>query len=232
MTVRSRVAAAGFALASLAPAAAHADEVPPEKAAEPSPAAPSVSEELARMREDAYTPTPRAPGSVALFDTRLAPRTLRVRAGPFSYRSAHDTRFSNGGFELRAGIGVGTNSRPFFMTGMHEMALRIFDPKSFAWTAYASGFASGVKLGPLEPEVQLGLGILTVDAFHGNYSAEILTPRVSCGGGLHLGRLRLDIQVHSEYLLRWFGPSYFVRGVTFGLQLDLPQPKGPDFAAK
>lgn len=170
--------------------------------------------------------------SVKLFDSRHVVQSFELDMGPIAYRRVGEDReaFHSGTGEILAGVAITTSWKPFYLTGMQAMHLRAFDAKSFAWTLLGSHLAAGVRLGPIEPEARIGLGLVTVDVFHGEYSAELLTPRVAAGVGIHLGQIRLDIETHSEYLWRWFGPDYLIRGVSVGLRLDVPRPKGPSFS--
>ena len=134
--------------------------------------------------------------------------------------------------EILAGVSITTRWAPFYLSGLQQTHFRVLDSKSFAWTLLASAIAGGLTLGPLEPEVRFELGLLTADVFHGDYSIEMLTPRVAMGIGLHVAKIRVDIQAHSEYLWRWFGPDYLIRGVSVGLRLDVPRNPGPVFSDK
>ncbi len=171
--------------------------------------------------------------SVKLFDGRRATQGLELDLGPVWYRKrGRDVRegFDRGTGEILVGSTTTTPWGPFFLTGLQQTHFRWLDSKSFAWTVLASYLGVGARIGPLEPEVRIGLGLLTIDAFHGQWSGELLTPRVTAGLGLHAGKIRVDIQAHSEYLWRWFGPDYLIRGVSLGLRLDFPRPKGPVFS--
>jgi len=131
-----------------------------------------------------------------------------------------------------AGIAVTTHWKPFFITGYQMTHFRVLDSKSFVWSVLSTGMGTGVRLGPLEPEARIGLGLIQLDAIHGEYNASLLSPRVAMGVGMHIGKIRLDIQAHTEYLWRWFGPDYLIRGVSLGLRFDVPRPKGPVFSDK
>jgi hypothetical protein len=173
-----------------------------------------------------------SPRSVKLFDSRHVVQSFELDVGKIWYRNVENGReaFHEGTGEILAGVAITATWKPFYLTGMQAMHLRAFDAKSFSWTLLGSHLAGGMRIGPLEPEVRIGLGLVTADVFHGEYSAQLLTPRVAAGAGIHVGQIRLDIQTHSEYLWRWFGPDYLIRGVSVGLRLDVPRPKGPVFS--
>ena len=137
----------------------------------------------------------------------------------------HDdfTGFRPGVFEARFGKSQQTARYPFFLAAYRWLDFRMFDDKSFALSAIHE-IGAGVALGPIEPEVRTGFQLFDVDVFHGGYSVSLLSPRVGAGVALNLVKFRLDISAYSEYLWRWFGPSYFVRGVVIGVSLDTPPP--------
>jgi hypothetical protein len=111
---------------------------------------------------------------------------------------------------------------PFYIAGASRTLLRIFDSKRFSWGIFHQDLAGGLRLGPLEPEVRIGASLLSIDVMNAEWSAQLFSPRVSAGVGLHLGKIKVDIKGHAEYLWRWFGPDYFVRGITLGVRIDAP----------
>lgn len=178
-----------------------------------------------------------ARGSIKLFDTYNTVRSYQLDIGPLWNRQVQDETFQQRltGFErgapLASEIGIGmaytTPSKPFFLVGRQRTILRILDDKSFSWSLFHQDLGGGLMIGPFEPEVQIGLSTLTVDIFHAEPSIQLFTPRVAAGVGIHMGRIRVDIKAHSEYLWRWFGPDYLIRGITIGLRFDVPRPKSP-----
>jgi hypothetical protein len=170
--------------------------------------------------------------SVKLFDQKRTLQGFDTQLGPLWYREAGRTTkdFERATGEILMGVSITTKWAPFFLTGYQQLHFRAFDSKSFAFSPLTTQMGAGLTLGPIEPEVRVGAALLTVDAFHGQYSVEALSPRVTAGVGLHIGKIRLDIATHSEYLWRWFGKDYFIRGVSLGLRLDIVRPKGPSFS--
>ena len=178
-----------------------------------------------------------ARGSIKLFDTYNTIRSYQLDVGPLFTRKVQDETPAEQrtGFEhqapLAGEIGIGmaysTPSKPFFLEGRQRTIFRIIDDKSFSWSIFHQDLGGGLMIGPFEPEAGIGLSILTVDIFHAQPSIQLFSPRVTAGLGLHLGRIRVDLKVHSEYLWRWFGPDYQVHGVTLGLRFDIPRPKSP-----
>ena len=47
--------------------------------------------------------------------------------------------------------------------------------------------------------------------------------------GLKVSTLRFDVGMYSEYLWRWFGRSYTMHGLTFGVRFDTKKPPEPSF---
>lgn len=180
-----------------------------------------------------------SPRSVKLFDSRKSTVSIQLDVGPIWARRVQDetpiTQRKNfeRGAPLASEIGAGTvyttpsQRGPFFLVGHVKTLFRVIDDKSFAGSIFHQELGGGLKLGPFEPEVRLRLSLLTADIFHAQPSFEMLTPGVAAGFGIHVGQIRVDVKAHTEYLWRWFGPDYSIRGITIGLRLDRPQPKSP-----
>lgn len=217
MRARHAVAALG-AVAALSAAA-------PAPAQLQGPRTPGVPGRPRETKEDIPEYTQEAPQSVKLFDTRRTVSAAELDIGPVWYRS-RDTNdnFERGTGEIAFGTITTTPWKPFYLAGSPQTLLRVLDSKSFAWSVLIHQIAVGMEIGPLRPEVRFGASLLTIDVFHGEWSAELLSPRVGLGLGFSVGKIRLDIQAHSEYLWRWFGPDYHIRGVTLGVRYDLPKP--------
>lgn len=177
--------------------------------------------------------------SVKLFDLSRSTTSLQLDVGPIWARRVQDEtpvtqrRNFERGAPLAGEIAVGTvyttpsKRGPFFLTGQMKTLLRVIDDKSFSWSIFHQELGGGLMLGPFEPEVRLRLSVLSADIVHAQPSVQLLSPGVSAGFGVHLGKIRLDIKAHSEYLWRWFGPDYLIRGVTIGFRLDQARPKTP-----
>jgi hypothetical protein len=177
--------------------------------------------------------------SIKLFDQFRSTTSIELSVGPIWARRVQDdtpitlrrnfTRGAPLASEIAFGSIYTTPSQrgPFYLTGHLKTLLRVIDDKSFSWSVFHQEFGGGLMLGPLEPEVRIRLSILSADIIHAEPSVQFFTPGVSAGVGIHMGKFRLDIKAHSEYLWRWFGPDYLIRGVTIGLRLDQPRPKSP-----
>jgi len=177
--------------------------------------------------------------SVKLFDQARSISSIQLDIGPIWARRVQDEtpitqrrNFERGAplaSEIAFGAVYTTPSvrGPFFLTGQLKTLLRVIDDKSFSWGIFHQELGGGLMLGPFEPEVRVRLTMLSADIIHAQPSIQVLSPGVSAGFGLHLGKIRLDIKAHSEYLWRWFGPDYLIRGVTIGFRLDQTRPKSP-----
>ncbi len=176
--------------------------------------------------------------SVKLFDQRRSILSYELTVGPIWARRVQDEtpitvrRNFERGAPLAGEIALGTvftspDKGRFFLAGHQKTLLRVIDDKSFSWALFHQELGGGVRLGPLEPEVRLRLSVMTADIIHAEPSIQLLTPGVSAGVGVHVGKIRLDIKAHSEYLWRWFGPDYLIRGVSIGFRLDQHRPKTP-----
>jgi hypothetical protein len=183
------------------------------------------------------TPPALSRRSVKLFDMRRSILSYGVDVGPIWFRQARDrtpdqaqTGFERGGGEIALGQVTTTPVRPFYIMGTQKTLFRVLSARSFSWSLFQQELGGGLILGPFEPEVRFGVSVLTADTIRGDLSAQFFSPRASVGMGLHLGRIRLDIKAHTEYLWRWFGPDYVLRGLTLGVRLDVP--RGDPFAPK
>lgn len=163
-----------------------------------------------------------------LFDLSTTTSSLQVDVGPIWYRpqNAHKEGFERGTGELAVSTVTTSLWKPFYFAGRQKLVFRAFDSKSYH-VSLSTDFATGVYYGPFELESSIGLNIVNVSAFHDQWSGDLLSPRVSAAAAVHVWRFRVDIQAHSEYLWRWFGNDYLVRGITLGLRLDLPRADPP-----
>ncbi len=183
---------------------------------------------------DANTPTnaqaiPTGEKTSRLFDIATSKNSLQLDLGPIWYRkqaASGPKGFERGTGEVAVGTVVTALWKPFYLAGHQKLVFRAFDSKSYH-ASFSTDFATGAYLGPFEVESRIGLNVLNVSAFRGDWSAELMSPRVSVAAAVHVWRFRVDIQAHSEYLWRWFGNDYLVRGVTLGLRLDLPRSDPP-----
>jgi hypothetical protein len=171
--------------------------------------------------------------SVKLFDSDNSQFSWQLDIGPLWNRRVQDTdpvidrtNFKHGA-PLAGEIGIGTlyttTQGPFYLVGHQKTLFRILDDKSFSWALFHQELGGGIRLGPLEPEARLRLGIMSADIIHAQFSAQLLSPGVAAGLGLRLGQFRVDVQGSVDYLWRWFGPDYVVRSLTLGLRFDQPK---------
>jgi hypothetical protein len=175
--------------------------------------------------------------SYKLFDTFSTVRSYHLTVGPIWTRQIQDEtpqqrltgfdRIAPLTGEISLGMTYATPYKPFYLLGGQRTILRVIDDKSFSWSIFHQDVGGGLQIGPLEPDVRVGVSVLTADIFHAEPSIQLLSPRVSAGIGIHVGRFKVDVRGHAEYLWRWFGPDYLVRGVTLGLSFDLPPPPNP-----
>ncbi len=196
---------------------------------------------------------PGAKNSVKLFDSRRSITSYVLEFGPIWHRKVQDespeesaTNFrrcvdANGspvvtgcrdpGTPWAGEVAIGTlyttPYKPFYLIGGIKTIFRVINDKSFSWSLFNQDLGGGMMIGPIEPEVRLSLSVLNLDIFHADPNVSLFSPRVMAGVGVHLGKIRVDIKAHTEYLWRWFGPDYLIRGVTIGLRLDLARPKTP-----
>jgi hypothetical protein len=161
-------------------------------------------------------------GSVAVFDYEHTYAATEAEGGPMWWRKA-DGDGKGQGWELSLGVVTETRIGPVFMAGIIRTQFRYFDSSSFALSPLQNMAMVGIRLGPIEPEVRVGMSLVTFDVFHGAYSFEMFSPRVEGGLGLRFGRFRMSAHGFSEYLWRWIGESYFEKGVAFELRLEAPK---------
>lgn len=161
-------------------------------------------------------------GSVAVFDYEHTFSATEAEGAPMWWRKAgSDTTGS--GWELSLGVVTETRIGHVFIAGTIRSQFRYFDSKSFALSPIQNMAMVGIRLGPIEPEARVGMSLVTFDVFHGAYSFEMFSPRVEGGVGLRFGRFRVSAHGFSEYLWRWWGDSYFEKGVAFEVRLEAPK---------
>lgn len=184
-------------------------------------------------------PTKQARNSVKLFDQYRSILSYQLDVGPIWSRRATETtpitdrRNFERGAPLASEIALGTTystdsfKGPFYLAASSRTSLRILDSKSFYWALFEEKLGGGIHVGPFDFEAKLRVHFLSIDIMQAQPSVQMLSPGVEAGVGLRLGRIRLDIKGHTEYLWRWFGPDYYIRGVTIGLRFDATRPKNP-----
>jgi len=147
--------------------------------------------------------------------------TLELHGGPLFWRRVGSERAqSDHGWVGSVGGSTLVRVRPFVMFQTNSLMLRVFDSASYA-VSFVQELSAGLVLGPLEPDVRAGFAVVTLDAFHGNWSAELFSPRVAAGAWLRVGRLGIGVHAFGEYLWRWFGDgSVLERGVLFSLSIE------------
>ncbi len=166
-------------------------------------------------------------GSVKIFDSKYSTYGFEAAAGPIWSHTVHEHDFDHHGLDVYLGRSIESAASPFFITGHTGFDFRALDAKSFALTLVDNGATAGVVLGPLDLHTRVMVAIFTVDIMHAEPSFEMLSPKVGAGVGIHLGKLRVDVDGTSEFLWRWFGPSYYVRSISFAVRFDMPPPKSP-----
>lgn len=162
-------------------------------------------------------------GSARLFDLSTATVGADLEAGPIWYRS-RGQGFQRGAVEIAAGQTITAPLKPFYLAGSQRTVFRALDSVTYLWTILQTGLASGAKVGWFEIEGQIGLGLLGISAAKGAWSVDILSPRVGASVGAHIGRFRLALGAHSEYVWRLLGPGYATRGLTIAFRFDTAQP--------
>ena len=161
-------------------------------------------------------------GSVAIFDMEHTYAATEVEGGPMSWRRSGKSDTGKG-WELSLGVVTESRVGQVFLAGTIRTQFRWFDSSSFALSPIQNMAMVGIRIGPLEPEARVGFSLATFDVFHSAYSFEMFSPRVEGGVGLRFGRFRASAHVFSEYLWRWWGDSYFEKGIAFELRLEAPK---------
>lgn len=195
-------------------------------------AAPLAGSDAARSsgHEPDSTEIPTSPRSVKLFDGKNSQGSYTLDIGPIWTRKVEENtpaqnreNFDRGTGELSLGMVTTSPVGAVFIAGAQRTILRVLDSKKFSWSILHEDLVGGLRLGPLEPEVRFGASLASIDVFNAEWSVQLLSPRVSAGVGIRLGKFRIDLKGHAEYLWRWFGPDYFVRGVTLGVHMAVPR---------
>jgi hypothetical protein len=164
--------------------------------------------------------------SVRLFDRDRSAYGAQVSGAVFSARNANE-REGKQGFEIAIGSTVATREGFAIIGGVaDQIVFRGFDSKSYGVSLLRHRIAASLKFGPFEPEASFGASLFHIDAFHGNWNFSMLSPRASAGLGIQLGPARVYADAYTEYLWRWFGDDYIVRGISFGVRLGF-KPASP-----
>jgi hypothetical protein len=163
-------------------------------------------------------------GSARLFDLSSATVGVDLEAGPIWYRS-RGQGLQMGAVEIAAGQTVTSPLKPFYLAGSQRTVFRALDSVTYLWTIFQTGLASGLKVEWFEIEGQIGIGLLGISAAKAEWSFDILSPRVGASVAAHIGRFRLALGVHSEYVWRLLGPGYATRGLTLAFRFDTAQPE-------
>jgi hypothetical protein len=164
--------------------------------------------------------------SVAIFDYDHTWGGTEIEGGPMWWRRV-GTNSTHEGWELSLGAVTETRIGQVFLAGAVRLDFRAFDSQSYAVTPLQNMALVGVRLGPFEPESRVGFSLITLDAFHSQWSFEMFSPRVEGGFALRFGRLRFGAHAFSEYLWRWWGDSYFEKGIAFEIRLEATKKKSP-----
>jgi hypothetical protein len=148
-----------------------------------------------------------------------------VAFGAFAWRRLGDPNPSwQKGLELAWGPTLAVDQGPFRFAGLVQIDVQEFALSSWAVGLSTNAFEVAAPLGPVEPQIRVGVALATVDDFDGNVSAELLSPRVGVGLGLRVFRtLRITVGAYAEYFWRWFGPSDLTRGVTLDVLFERPR---------
>jgi hypothetical protein len=159
-------------------------------------------------------------------DGRVLKAAKVYEMGGLIYRNEHQNTWSLGVFEVLLGQELRTHRYPFYLFSTQASSIRMYDDKSYG-LAFFQDVGGGVALGPIEPEVHVGAHIIEFDVFHTNWDFSLFSPRVSAEVGARFGRMRIEAAVYSQYLWRWYGDSYYIRGASIGLQVDQPKMRVP-----
>jgi hypothetical protein len=144
---------------------------------------------------------------------------LQLEAGPLWWRKRGTPGDATEGFEGSVGAGSLVRVYPFALAATTQVLLRGLDSSSYA-LSYVQTISAALVLGPLEPDLRASLSLATVDVIHGNWSAELLAPRIGAGAWLRFGPVSLGAHAYGEYLWRWLGNGDVIsHGVVFTLAL-------------
>jgi hypothetical protein len=190
------------------------------------PTIPALSNPMGDERSELPERRYMARGSVAIFDYEHTWGGTELEGGPMWWRKG-GTNDTGNGWELSFAAVTESRVGQLFLGGLVRTQFRYFDSKSFALSPLQNMAMAGLRLGPIEPETRVGFSLLTFDVFHGAYSFEMFSPRVEAGLGVKFWRLRLGIQGFSEMLWRWWGPSYWDKGIAFDLRFEAKKKKSP-----
>jgi hypothetical protein len=124
------------------------------------------------------------------------------------------------GTELAFGTSVTARHGIFILGGITQTDLRIFGDRGFAWSILTYSGRAGVLLGPVEAASRIGFSLATVGGDGNGFIGALLSPRAGFDVGVRLGPWRIEGGAYSELMWRFYGESYRVQGISFGLRFE------------
>ena len=149
-----------------------------------------------------------------------------MAASHLEFRRSDWNRRDNG-LELRGGAALTWRKGPFYVTSTEATALRIFDRRSYSLSILQNGGHAGLSLGPVDFGAGMALSLLNIDYLKHDLSFGMASPRSLVQMRVAVGPVRLGVPAHVEYLWRWFGRDYWVRGAGVTLDIESPSFRGP-----
>ena len=159
--------------------------------------------------------------SFKLFDLAAARADTALAAAYVQYRRT-DREQAGRGLELRGGPAFSWEAGPLYVTSTSATALRVFSRRSYSLSILQNGGHAGLLLGPIDVGTGFAISVFNIDYLEDDLSFGMFTPRSLASAGVRFGPVRIGAQAHVEYLWRWFGRDYFVRGVAVTLDIQNP----------
>lgn len=164
-----------------------------------------------------YTPWP-------LFDPYLSRQGLVLRTQLVRYWTLRSEERTTG-----VGLGLGQSSStergPLHITARVEWGVRFVPGEIVEAHLGRYSYGAGFHIGPLFPEVYVGMSVVNVDVSGGQWHFGMFSPHVGAGLAVLLGNVRVSAHVYSEYLWRWGSRDGHFEGIVLDLALDRP-PRG------
>jgi hypothetical protein len=170
-----------------------------------------------------------------LFDPYLAPRSTVFTGGP-AWERFIGQGYEHAGFEVTAGRAIEDPPapRPFLVRLELEFGVRVSEPSHWVLSLARYSYAGAMRLGPVELSARAGTTVAEVHFGSSGFGLGFLSPRVSAGATISLGKVRMGAIAFSEYAWRWIGgPNALVQGLLFEIAFG-PIPDGlpPYYAIK
>jgi len=124
------------------------------------------------------------------------------------------------GWEVSAASSSQTTQRELSLSGTAGPVLRYLGDGSWSGTLSRHRVVGGPSLGPFQLLGGFGFSTLTVDHIDDHWGVGLLSPMSAASLAVQFGRVRMEAGGYVEYLWRWNGADYWLRGISLALRIQ------------